>query len=137
MVIAGTSKCLGWQYPVLLFVLVVHSVDFVSIQSLSSQHSPFKLVFGLYSYPTLILYSNLCPPFHPLSIPDTTLLVQLAKFSILIGRNFYKQQLVLEKLSNTMKWFTICVSFIHVLKIFGWLWRFKIFKIDYLVTSIV
>ena len=63
----------------------VHSVDFASFQPLRSQHSPSRLVFGLYLYPTTILYSNLCPPFHPhhplnVNIPDTTSHVQLARF---------------------------------------------------------
>ena len=43
----------------------IHSVDIASFQPLKSQHSSFKLVFGLYSCPTSILYSNLCLPFHP------------------------------------------------------------------------
>jgi len=42
---------------------------------------------------------------------------------------------VLGKLLNTVRWFTFCVSFIRVLTILGWLHCFKIFKIDYLVTS--
>jgi len=42
---------------------------------------------------------------------------------------------VLEKLSNTVKWSTFCVSFVRILTILGWLYYFKIFKIDYLVTS--
>ena len=45
-------------------------------------------------------------------------IIQPARFSILFGGNFYKQQQVLGKLLNTMKWSTFClgfcVSFIHV-----------------------
>ena len=51
------------------------------------------------------------------------------------GGNFCEQQLVLEKLLNTVKFFTFCVSFIRVLTILGWLYCFEIFKINYLVTS--
>ena len=115
----------------------IHDVDFTSFQPLRSQHSPSKLVFGLYSFLDSILYSNLCPPFRPpppaqrensipyhppnVSIRDTTTLIQPARFSILISGNFYRQQLVLGKLSNILKWSTFCASFICVLTILGWL----------------
>ena len=65
MVVSGTGKRLGWQYPVLLLIPNVQGVDFASFQPLRSQHSPPRLVFGLYLCPTTILYSNLCLPFHP------------------------------------------------------------------------
>ena len=97
----------------------VHSVDFTSFQSLISQHIHSKLVFGLYSCPTTILYSNHCPNIQ--ITPDTTSHVQLARFSILFGGNFCEQKLVQGKLSNTVKWSTFSVSFIHMLTILGWL----------------
>ena len=43
----------------------VHSVDFASFQPFRSQHSLSRLVSGLQSCPNIILYYNLCPPFHP------------------------------------------------------------------------
>ena len=73
MAVPGTGGYLGWQYPVFLFVLCsspnVYSVYFSSVHPLRSQHSPSKLAFWLYLCPTFILYSNLCPLFHP---PPTT-----------------------------------------------------------------
>ena len=48
MAVSGTGGCLTWQYPV--FALVAQM-----LQLLKSQHSPSKLGFGLYSFPTSIL----------------------------------------------------------------------------------
>ena len=56
-------------------------------------------------------------------------------FYKLFGGNFCEQPLVLGKLLTTVKWSTFCVGFIRVITILGWLQCFKIFKIDYLVTS--
>jgi len=50
----------------------------------------------------------------------------------LIWRELCEQQIVLEKLSNTMKWSTFRVSFDHELTILGWL---SCFKINHLMTS--
>ena len=93
MQIAGSGKCLGWQYPSVATFCGpnIHSIDFVSVQLLRNQYSPTKLVFWLYMCPTSILFSNFCPPFHTppptnYSIPDTTLLVHLAIFYSLFGR---------------------------------------------------
>ena len=89
----------------------IHSVYFISFQPLRSQDSLSKQAgFWIYFYPKSILHSNLYPPFHPhnpsnLSTPDTTSLVQLARFSISSGGDFYKHLLVL---SNTVKWSTFC-----------------------------
>ena len=102
----------------------VYSVDFALFQPLRNQHSPSRLVLRLYSCPTTILHYNLCLHFIPhhspnVNIPDTSLHFQQAKFSILFSRNFCGQQLVPGRLSNTVKWSTFCVSFIHVLTILG------------------
>ena len=121
MAVSGTGKCLGGRYSVLLLVLAVQastcSVDFASFQLLRSQYSPSRLVFGLYLCPTTILYSNIIPPFHSLlpSQCEHPLHVHLAMFS-----NFYEQQLVLGKLSSTVKWFTFCESFIHIQSLAGY-----------------
>ena len=83
--------------------------------------------------PNLYFVINFCPPFHPWppTQSDITSLVQLARFSILFGRNSYKQQLVLGKLSSTVNWSTFCVSFIHN----PWLLIVvKILKVNYLVN---
>ena len=56
-----------------------------------------------------------------MNIPDANSFVQLAKSFILFGGNFYKQQLVLGKLSYTVKSSTFGVSFIPASTILGWL----------------
>ena len=92
----------------------------------------FQLLRSLPSWFWALLVSH-----HPLnvSIPDTASRFQLARFSILFGMKFYKQQLVLGKPLSTVKWSTFCVSFMSVLTIFGWLWGVKIFKINYLLLT--
>ena len=102
----------------------IHRVDFAIFLPLRSQHSPFNLVFRLYSCPTPILTLifaclSIRPHLPNVSIHDTTSLVQLARFPILFGGNFHKQQSVLGKLSNTVKWSTFSVSFICVLTTLG------------------
>ena len=116
----------------------IHSIDCTSFQLLRSQHSPSKLILGFTRTLPLFcaLTSAYCSiPCHPLykSIPDTTSFIQPARSFILFSGNFYKKQLLLGKLLNTAKWSIFCVSFIHMLTILGWLWWFKIFKIEYLV----
>ena len=114
----------------------IHSVDIFLLHfnhSLRSQHSPSKLIFGLYSCPTFNLYSNLCPPFHSLppkqcEHPWYSVTHPTSQIFILFNTKFYKQQIVLGMLSNMVKWPTLCVSFLHV----PW---FKIFKINHLIAS--
>jgi len=113
---------------------------FASFQPLRSPKSPSTLILVLHSCPTTIFYSNYCLLFHlhhppNVIIPGTTSHDQTARILILFGGNFYEQQVVLSRLSNTVKWSTFSVSFIHLLTILGWLVCFKTFKIDYLVIS--
>ena len=114
----------------------IRSVDFASFQPLKRQHSPSRLVCGFHSCPnfcTITFAHHSIPHCLPnVNMTDTTSHVQLANFSILFGRSFCEQQLVLGKLSNTVKWSTFCVSFVHMLTILSWL---KCFKTNYLVTS--
>ena len=117
----------------------VHSNDFALFQPLKSQHSPSMLVIGL----LCSLYSNLFPPFYPFHPPTqrehswyhlaypTSQIFYLIWWELPTSNNY----VVLGKLSNTVKWLTFCAGFIGVLTILGWLWRLKIFKIDYHVTS--
>ena len=49
MAVSGTGKCLDWQYPVLLLVLDIHSVDFSSFQCHAAQ--PFQAGFWAFLMP--------------------------------------------------------------------------------------
>ena len=67
--VLGTGKCLGWLYPVLLFLLVAqtYTVDLAPFQPLKSQHNPSRLVLRLHCCPTTFLNSNLpSPTTHPM-----------------------------------------------------------------------
>ena len=111
MVFSGTGGCPGWQYPVLMLVLVVQAFT-VLIQPVQ----PFQVGFlgfthALPSFCTLT-FSCHSIPHHPpnVSIPNTTSLVQPARFLSLFSGNFYKQQLPsARRLLNTVKWYTFCV----------------------------
>ena len=48
-------------------------------------------------------------PHLPPNVKTSDSYVQQARFSILFGRNFYEQQLVIGKLLTTVKWSTFCV----------------------------
>ena len=96
----------------------VQGVDCVSFQPFGSQHNPSRMIFGLHSpfCTTIFAHHSIhhCPP--NVNISDAASHVQLAKN---FGENFFEWHLVLGKLSNTVKWCTFCVSFIHALTILG------------------
>ena len=103
MAVSSSGKCLGWQCPVLLLALASKRPQcrFCFVSAIKEPAQPFQAGFN-------ILYYNLsCHsiPHHPpsVNIPDTTSYVQLANFLKLFGGNFCDQQLVLGKLSNTVK----------------------------------
>ena len=117
----------------------IHSVDFTSFQPRKSQQSTFRKVFGLYLCLTSILpYFIVCPPFSSPPVQCEHCWFYLARPPCLIfflfGGNFCEQQPVLGRLSNTVKRTIFCVNFICLLTILGWLWWYKIFKLNYLVT---
>jgi len=101
MVVFGTEKCLGWQYPMLLLVLAVQISQcwFCFISAIKEPAQPSQAGFWALIMPNLhfVLWPLPAIPSptirHPpsMSIPDTSLLVQLARFYILLGWNFYKQ----------------------------------------------
>ena len=91
----------------------IQSVDLASYQLLRASRA-LAIWFLDYLHSASNLYSILCLPFHPLTTNQCNVM-----------GTFYKKQ----KLSNTVKWFISCVSFICLLIILGW------FKINYLLTS--
>ena len=104
----------------------IHSVDFALFKSLGNQHQPFRLVFGLYTCPTTILYSKFCLPFR---LPLPTLCEHLwhylarptSQIFYFVWWELQWAALVLGRFSNTVKRSTFCVSFICMLTILGWL----------------
>ena len=98
MTVSGTGKCLGWQYSALLLVLVVVMFTVLILLHFSYQRASTAMP----SY--LLVFNRALPPFYALafayhsiprhtpnlSISDTTLLIQLVRFSILFSGNSYK-----------------------------------------------
>ena len=144
MAVSGTGKCLSRLYPVLLLLQQSKRPQcrLCFISAINYPAQPLQAGFWAslvpyHNFKLRITFSCQSIPCHPhnVNISDTTSHFQPAKFLILFGMNFCEQQLVLGKLSNTVKWSTFCVSFICMLTILGWLQCFKIFKINYFVTS--
>ena len=113
-----------WADNIQCYYLLQHSYYwFCYISAIKEPAQPIQpdIWALLVLYLHFVLFPFLSIPHHPPNVgtPDTTSLVQLTRFSIIFGRNFYKQQQVLGKLLKTVKWSVFNVSFIHVLTILG------------------
>ena len=122
MVVSGTGECLGRLYPVLLLQSKRPQCRFYFISAIREPAQPLQADFlgftsTLPQFWTITFFHQSIPCHPPnVNIPDTT---SQPNFSISFGRNFCEQQLVLGKLSNTVKWSTFCVSFVPMLTILG------------------
>ena len=103
MVASGTGKCLDWLYPMLLLVLAACRLCFISTikePAQTLQASFWASLVPYHNFELLPFPANSSPP--PTQCKHSWYYLTLSTsqfFSILFGRNFCEQKLVIGKLS--------------------------------------
>jgi len=112
-VVSGTGGCMGWQYPVLLLVLIVQTFTVLILLLFSHYWANTALLSWLLSF-TCALPSFNCtiPTAHPTwASPDITSLILLAR---LFGRNFLQAATsAKEALKHSKMVYLLCKFHLH------------------------